>query len=126
MILRRGFLVWVAVTVVAGSAPRCQASVVVPVIAQAGAALVQPGGIQGLANQQRPEMVQAEPQADPAGEPAEPAADGAAAPAPTASPFEIRYLIAYVLMLVFIGGGAGLVIRPTGRIRQDPGKSVKK
>jgi hypothetical protein len=99
---------------------------VVPVIAQVGPALVQPGGIQGLANPQRPEMVQAEPQADPAGEPAEPAADGAAAPAPTASPFEIRYLIAYVLMLALIGGGTGLVVRPTGRIRQDPGKSVKK
>jgi hypothetical protein len=122
MLSCRGFLVVVAFTVIANTAPRCQASVVVPVIAQAGAALVQPGGIQGLANQQRPEMVQAEPQADPA----EPAADGAAAPAPTASPFEIRYLIAYVLMLVFIGGGTGLVIRPTGRIRQDPGKNVKK
>jgi hypothetical protein len=29
-------------------------------------------------------------------------------------------------MLALIGGGTGLVVRPTGRIRQDPGKSVKK
>lgn len=115
----------IAVALVTAALPlasHCHAAAVVPMIAQAGAALVQPGGLQGLAQgaanpAARPEMVQADPQA------AEPKpAD--AAPATAASPFEIRYLIAYLMMLIFIGGGTGLVVRPTGRTRQDQGKAA--
>lgn len=103
-------------------ASHCHAAAVVPMIAQAGAALVQPGGLQGLAQgaanpAARPEMVQADPQAE------QPKPADAAAPATDASPFEIRYLIAYVMMLIFIGGGTGLVVRPTGRTRQHQDKA---
>ena len=37
---------------------------------------------------------------------------------PPASAFEIRYIIAYMLMLVFIGGSTFLIIRPSGRAIQ--------
>lgn len=90
-----------------------------PLLAQGVGALVQPGGIEGLAQQPpRPEAVQApqegnEPPADEQAN-AEPQADAAK----TASPFEIRYLISYVLMLLFIGGSTVLIIRPSGRIIQ--------
>lgn len=91
--------------------------------AQVSGALVQPEGIQGLAQQPpRPEAVQAEeggnepPAADQ--DNAEPQADVAK----TASPFELRYLISYVLMLVFIAGSTVLIIRPSGRaIQGDAG-----
>ena len=45
--------------------------------------------------------------------------DAAADSASTASAFEVRYLISYFAMLIFIGGGTFLVVRPTGRISQD-------
>lgn len=61
----------------------------------------------------RPAAVQAE---DDAGDPPAAAQGDADPPAASkASPFEIRYLIAYLLMLIFIGGSAFLVIRPSGR-----------
>ena len=43
-----------------------------------------------------------------------------------ASPFEVRYLISYLVMLIFIGGGTFLVVRPTGRISQDTDEKEKK
>lgn len=97
----------------------CEAAIVAPLFAQGGAALVQPGGLQGLANpQNRPEMVQAEPQPE-----QPPPAEAEPAAATTASPFEIRYLISYLLMLVFVGGGTALVIRPNGRVPPAEGKA---
>jgi hypothetical protein len=98
-----------------------------PLFAQGVGALVQPGGIEGLAQKPpRPGAVQApeggnEPPAADQGN-AEPQADAAK----SASPFEIRYLISYVLMLLFIGGSTVLIIRPSGRTMQgDPGGAAK-
>jgi hypothetical protein len=77
------------------------------------------GGIEGFAQQPvRPGVVQA-----PEGGNAPPAGDQGNAEAraeatPPASAFEIRYIIAYVLMLVFIGGSTVLIIRPSGRAIQ--------
>jgi hypothetical protein len=68
---------------------------------------------------ERPVAVEAKP-----GDGGPPAAQGEAKP--SASPFEIRYLISYVLMLLFIGGSTVLIIRPSGRtIQGDPGGAAK-
>ena len=44
---------------------------------------------------------------------------------PEASPFEIRYIISYVLMLLFIGGSTVLIIRPSGRAIQGDSGAAK-
>ncbi len=96
--------------------------------AQAGAALVQPGGIEGLAKPPaRPGVVDAAE----AG-PAQPAADqepanGDANPAGAtqASPFELRFIISYVLMMIFMGAGMFLAVRPSGRLTQGDDAASK-
>ncbi|MFM8635678.1 MAG: hypothetical protein ACKOEX_12870 [Planctomycetia bacterium] len=100
-----------------------------PVFGQAGVGIVQPGGLQGLANQAaRPNMVEAEPPADQPADvaAAEPPADEAPEAVPNASPFEIRYLVTSVLMLAMISGGTFLVARPSGRRAQAPNPSGSK
>lgn len=96
-----------------------------PLFAQAVGGLVQPGGIEGLAQQPpRPSAVQAPEGNDaPAGDQnnAEEKPDAA----PKASPFEIRYIMSYVLMLAFVGGSTFLVIRPSGRKIQGDGDTPK-
>lgn len=107
-------LVWCVSGVTTGEASPLPPAVPVALFAQGVGALVQPGGVEALAQQAaRPAAVQAD-EAD-ANQPA--AAQGAAAPEPTskASPFEIRYIIVYVLMLIFVGGSTFLIIRPSGR-----------
>lgn len=93
---------------------------VMPLIAQGGAGLVPPGGIEALAKPVRPNMVEAQPDA---AQPAEAPANPEPPASPTASPLEIRYIISYVLMLAMISGSTFLVIRPSGRRHQNEGKS---
>lgn len=89
-----------------------------PLLAQGVGALVQPGGIEGLA--QKPPEDGGEPAAADAGE-AKPET------APAASPFELRYIFSYVLMLAFVGGSTFLIIRPSGRkIQGDDGAATGK
>ncbi len=85
--------------------------------AQAGAALVQPGGIEGLAKPTpRPGVVDAA-EAGPDQAAPDQVVDGDAKPAGAtqASPYELRFLISYVLMMIFMGAGMFLVVRPSGR-----------
>lgn len=121
---------WIALIAMGLVAPAALADLpgVTPIFGQAGVGLVQPGGLQGLANQAaRPNMVEAEPPADQPADAAaaEPPAEEAAA-VPDASPFEIRYLVTYVLMLAMISGGTFLVARPSGRRRQEPSTAGSK
>ena len=104
------------------AAPPPTPPLVAPLLAQGGAALVQPGGIQELAkkaNEARPEMVQADPAPAEAPAAADDAADAEAAAPKKASPLELRYFISYVLILAFVGGGTALAIRPSGRKPQS-------
>jgi hypothetical protein len=96
-----------------------------PLFAQGVGALVQPGGIEGLAQQPpRPAAVQApEGGAPPAGD--QNNAEEKPGTGSKASPFEIRYIMSYVLMLTFVGGSTFLIIRPSGRKTQGDGGAAK-
>lgn len=123
--------IWIALIASGLVAPAALADLpgAAPIFGQAGVGLVQPGGLQGLANQAaRPNMVEAEPPADQPADAAaaEPPADEAPAAVPSASPFEIRYLLTYVLMLAMISGGTFLVARPSGRRAQAPSPAGSK
>jgi hypothetical protein len=94
-----------------------------PLLAQGVGALVQPGGIEGLAQQPpRPAAVQA-----PEGGDAPPADAGEAKPetATAANPFELRFIFSYVLILAFVGGSTFLIIRPSGRKIQGDDAAAK-
>lgn len=120
LLLALSLAICVSDTVAAGNV-----SFPLPLLAQGVGALVQPGGIEGLAQQPaRPAAVQAPEQAAPqaggqnnAGEKPETNSK--------ASPFEIRYIPSYVLMLAFVGGSAFLIIRPSGRIIQGEDGAAK-
>jgi hypothetical protein len=101
------------------------ASFPLPLFAQGVGALVQPGGIEGLAQQPpRPAAVQApEGGAPPAGD--QNNAEEKPGTGSKASPFEIRYIMSYVLMLAFVGGSTFLIIRPSGRKIQGEGGAAK-
>lgn len=96
-----------------------------PLFAQGVGALVQPGGIEGLAQQPpRPAAVQApEGAAPPAGD--QNNAEEKPETGSKASPFEIRYIMSYVLMLALVGGSTFLIIRPSGRQIQGDGDAAK-
>jgi hypothetical protein len=96
-----------------------------PLFAQGVGALVQPGGIEGLAQQPpRPAAVQApEGGAPPAGD--QNNAEEKPGTSSKASPFEIRYIMSYVLMLAFVGGSTFLIICPSGRKTQGDGGAAK-
>jgi hypothetical protein len=101
------------------------ASFPLPLFAQGVGGLVQPGGIEGLAQQPpRPAAVQApEGGAPPAGD--QNNAEEKPGTGSKASPFEIRYIMSYVLMLAFVGGSTFLIIRPSGRKTQGDGGATK-
>lgn len=110
---------------VGDSAAAAAASFPLPLFAQGVGALVQPGGIEGLAQQPpRPAAVQApEGGAPPAGD--QNNAEEKPGTGSKASPFEIRYIMSYVLMLAFVGGSTFLIIRPSGRKTQGDGGVAK-
>jgi hypothetical protein len=110
---------------VGDSVAAAAASFPLPLFAQGVGALVQPGGIEGLAQQPpRPAAVQApEGGAPPAGD--QNNAEEKPGTGSKASPFEIRYIMSYVLMLAFVGGSTFLIIRPSGRKTQGDGGAAK-
>jgi hypothetical protein len=126
MRLRRLPLLALSLAIFVGdSVAAAAASFPLPLFAQGVGALVQPGGIEGLAQQPpRPAAVQApEGGAPPAGD--QNNAEEKPGTGSKASPFEIRYILSYVLMLAFVGGSAFLIIRPSGRIIQGEDGAAK-